>query len=252
MISYSEAFVKPDSHTLRRVPPGTNIGTIAPSILNDVSDQNLRRKLVTVKIPVTGAHRLELDYNASVSGNAVMIVGANSSVNSSVQLAPVSEVAHATIAQNIAGAQGALLTFPDSYDDIRELRLSVHLRVNSFFEVGFVGLCELVRLPRDPKAVDVEFRTLGPQLEAPGLQLAHSQLGRYRFYTLRYEKLLKADLTALVDAFAGIGVDEHRVLYDDNDPLGAAYGRFGQLAWKSRNFDSFFEANLTFEELIAP
>ena len=103
--------------------------------------------------------------------------------------------------------------------------------------------------PATPRRWTWSFAPWGPQLEAPGLQLAHSQLGRYRFYTLRYEKLLKADLTALVDAFAGIGVDEHRVLYDDNDPLGAAYGRFGQLAWKSRNFDSFFEANLTLRSL---
>ena len=181
-----------------------------------------------------------------------MVVGASHSRNSSVQVAPASEVAHETVNGNIAGAHGALLTFGRIYNDIREMRLNVFLDVNDVLEYGFVGLCELVRLPRDPKAVDVEFRTLGPQLEAPGLQLPHSQLGRYRFYTLRYEKLLKADLTALVDAFAGIGVDEHRVLYDDNDPLGGCLRPLWSTAWKSRNFDSFFEATLTFEELIAP
>ena len=67
VISYSEAFVKPNSRTLELVPPGTRINTVAPSTLNDVTDQDLRRKLVTGRVPTTGNYRLELRYPGNVA-----------------------------------------------------------------------------------------------------------------------------------------------------------------------------------------
>ena len=256
-ISYSKSFLDLDGD--RRFHRGaTNVGSQNPSVLGDLIDPNLRHQWVSVPIAAgqAGTYCLTFKKAAVGGGRANAMVAIDFSRN---PVAPNNVEIHSATQKiydfGLPDWQGRTWVglMDQTYTDAREIYWCTSMAVGDQISGRFWGLCELVRIPRDPNSVKTEHLRLGIRSEFPGQQFHQEGLGTYRRITMSWERLGADDLAVLDEAYHTVPTLEAPVvLWDDTDPQGAAYGRFIGFDWSSGAFELTFDAQMVFEEIVTP
>lgn len=256
-ISYSKSFLALDgdkSFTMGSKNPGTT----TPSTLDDLIDPNLRHQYISgaIEDDDAGLYCLSLKKQRAAGGpaNALVVIGMsrNPAAPHDVEIHSRGEKLYDFGQPDWQGRTWVGL-MNRTYNNVREFYWCTQMAVGDEISCRFIGLCELVRIPRDPNNVKTEHLRLGLRSEFPGQQFHQEGLGTYRRITMSWERLGADDLAVLDEAYhTNPTLEAPVVLYDDTDPQGAAYGRFIGFDWESAAFELTFNATMVFEEIVIP